>query len=365
MTLAVCVPVIGMASETFIRRHATELAPGETVVIARRRAPEAERAWDVDGPVLLLDDLVDEWGDERERSAVAAFVSEHGVRSVLTEFLDVWAPFVATLRASGARCVAHGHGYDVTMRLRDPWWRSEYSAYAGFDRVVTMSQISCERLVTEVGLPADRVIAVPYGVDVPRTPAMRTQSRTVQCLAVGRMVAKKAPQQTASAFAQAAGLDPALRLTMVGDGPLLGEVRELVERLGIGDRIDLVGAQDNPRVLELMEASDIFVQHSVVDPDTGDEEGMPVAILEAMARSLPVVSTRHAGIPEAVEDEGSGLLVDEGDVAGMATAIGRLAEDPQLRVRMGARGYEIARSRFSWEAERAALRTELGLAPTS
>ena len=78
----------------------------------------------------------------------------------------------------------------------------------------------------------------------------------------------------------------------------------------------------------------VFVQHSVVAED-GDHEGLPLAILEAGAHGLPVVATRHAGIPDAVREETDGFLVDEGDVQAMAVAMYRLAQDAALAARMG------------------------------
>src|SRR5690606_2027114 len=98
-------------------------------------------------------------------------------------------------------------------------------------------------------------------------------------------------------------------------------------------------------------------------PGTGDEEGLPVAILEAMASGLPVVSTRHAGIPEAVIEGTTGYLVDEGDTAGMAAHVVRLARDAELRRRMGHAGWQRALQSFSWPRERARLLELLGLAP--
>ena len=77
-----------------------------------------------------------------------------------------------------------------------------------------------------------------------------------------------------------------------------------------------------------------FVQHSLVASD-GDCEGSPVAVMEAQLSGLPVVATRHAGIPDVVLDGESGYLVDEGDVAAMAAAIAKLIEDPALAARLG------------------------------
>src|SRR3954468_8765009 len=94
MTLAVCVPVLGAPSETFIRRHVERLAPGRTVVISRRPAPAGPGCWQHDGPVLWLDELVGGGGGQHERHAVASFLREHDVGSVLAEYLDIWLPFL-------------------------------------------------------------------------------------------------------------------------------------------------------------------------------------------------------------------------------------------------------------------------------
>ena len=86
-----------------------------------------------------------------------------------------------------------------------------------------------------------------------------------------------------------------------------------------------------------MNGADVFVQHSITDSHTGDQEGLPVAVLEAMASGLPVVATRHAGIPEAVVEGETGYLVEEGDIGAMAGHIARLAEDHTLRSKMARR----------------------------
>ena len=110
-----------------------------------------------------------------------------------------------------------------------------------------------------------------------------------------------------------------------------------------------------------MKASDVFLQHSVTHPLTGDQDGLPVAILGAMALGMPVVSTGHAGIPEAVVEGETGLLIDEGDVQAMAQAIVRLGRDVDYRTRLGENGWKQVREHFSWERERNALLELLGL----
>jgi colanic acid/amylovoran biosynthesis glycosyltransferase len=347
--LAVCVPVVGQPSETFIRRHVNDLLPGAVVVIARRPAPPHLANWHTDAPTLWLDDLADEWGGVQEQAAVAEFIEAHGVRSVLLEYLDIWLPFLSTLTQAGTQCIAHAHGYDVSMRLRDEHWRSAYRAYDDIDGVITMSNHSRERLV-DIGLTGDRVHVVPYGVDVGPLAAGVADEQTTNVLVAGRLVAKKNPLATLEACARAASAGAAIRVTVIGDGPLLGEMGTMAESMPVP--VEIRGARPHRDVLAAMRTADVFCQHSVVDPATGDEEGLPVAILEAMAHGLPVVSTRHAGIPEAVLDAVNGFLVEEGDVDGMAERLCALAADPALRQQFGAAGRERVRSRFSWAGER-------------
>jgi glycosyltransferase involved in cell wall biosynthesis len=123
-------------------------------------------------------------------------------------------------------------------------------------------------------------------------------------------------------------------LVMVGEGPLFGEARRLVDEMDLQEAVTLLGTRSQQEVAELMRQTRAFVQHSLVAPD-GDSEGSPVAVMEAQLSGLPVVATRHGGIPEVVQDRGTGFLVDEGDVETMADAMAQLAANPDLAARMG------------------------------
>ena len=107
---------------------------------------------------------------------------------------------------------------------------------------------------------------------------------------------------------------------MVGAGLLHDVCSKLVKALHIEHAVELKGIVDHAGVAALMQESRVFVQHSLV-PASGDTEGTPVAILEAGAAGLPVVSTKHAGISEAVIHGKTGFLVDEGDIDAMAEYI--------------------------------------------
>ena len=141
---------------------------------------------------------------------------------------------------------------------------------------------------------------------------------------------------------------PAARLRMIGDGPLWGPCLDLAKALAISDAVTFLGPQPHEVVKEEMRRARCFVQHSV-EAQSGDSEGTPVAILEAGASGLPVVSTRHAGIPDVVVEGETGLLVDEFDVRAMAAHMLRLAREPNLAADLGRAARQRMESHFSNE----------------
>jgi glycosyltransferase involved in cell wall biosynthesis len=375
--LAIFAPSIGARSETFIKRHMRDLLPGGTVVVAITNEEASRATWNVDSPVLTLDRFrytgprrqlaqylvktLTMGAVDPETVAVRRFLRRHRVQVILTEWLEQGLPWIELAQDLGLRFFGRAHGYDVTeRRISDPKWQSEYLKYNQVEGVITMSHASRARLL-RLGLNDDKVHVIPYGVDVPCTPLGRTEKDLVRCVAVGRMVGKKAPILMLDAFRRAAEANPRLRLDYIGDGLLFGAAKQFVQAMRLGDRVTLHGPQPNEVVQRLLREADIFLQHSITDPDTGDEEGLPVVILEAMAHSLPVVSTLHAGIPEAVVNDVNGYLVEEGDSAGMAERLITLARSSELRRRMGEAGWRLAMERFSWERERMTLLQTLSL----
>jgi glycosyltransferase involved in cell wall biosynthesis len=118
--------------------------------------------------------------------------------------------------------------------------------------------------------------------------------------------------------------------------------------LGLSSAVELQGVRSQAEVATVMRQARAFVQHSITTHD-GDSEGTPVAVLEAGASGLPVVSTRHAGIKDAVIHQKTGLLVEEGDIHTMAEHMIRLAKDPQLAASLGKAGREWVSSEYSMD----------------
>ena len=280
---------------------------------------------------------------------------------ILSEYLNFSLNFIDIAQQLKIPFFAHAHGYDVSSALRDPDIKKKYLRYNDAAGVITMSNISRMRLI-ELGLQPSKVHVIPYGVEVSRVPEKRSLKSEVRCLAVGRMVAKKAPIYLLEAFRQAATHCPNLHLDYIGAGELLPAVRQYVHAFQLDHRITIHGGQSSDIVQKYMREADIFLQHSIVDPDSGDEEGLPVAILEAMANALPIISTVHAGIPEAVVDSETGFLVNEGDCSNMAQKITLLAQNSSSRVKFGIAGWQRSKELFTWERQRNDLRELMKLA---
>lgn len=379
--LAIVTPEAGVPWQTFIRRHIVDLMPNATAVLSGSVHASYDRQANAHIPFFKFKQAPLRplprgtepgtrrfgWPWAREsKSAVKRFLRRHGVRVMIGEHLDFSLEWLEVARELGIRFFAHGHGYDLSARLRDPIWCAAYRAYNDAAGVVTISRFTRDRLIA-LGLKASKVHVVPYGVEVPDGPAPRPERQSVRCLAVGRMIGKKAPLLVLDAFRKAVHVHKNLRLDFVGMGPLLLLAENFVRESGLETSVTLHGHKPNADVLQMMRESDVFVQHSITNSANGDEEGLPVAILEAMAWALPVVSTRHAGIPEAVQEGVSGYLVDEGDTSRLAERILELARDADMRRSMGQAGWALAKRSFSWELERARLREILGVdtAPSS
>ncbi len=157
----------------------------------------------------------------------------------------------------------------------------------------------------------------------------------LRLLAVGRLVAKKGYPVLLEALARTIAAGHAVSLTIIGTGDERGPVEALVERLGLAGSVCMLGACTQQQVAAALRDADAFVQASRVLAD-GDRDGIPNALLEAMAAGLAVVATCVGGIPEVIADGVTGLLVAPEDPGALADALGRLADDPALRARLGA-----------------------------
>lgn len=205
-----------------------------------------------------------------------------------------------------------------------------------------------ERRLRQTG--ATDVVCIRNGIDVNTMPnrSMRSTKRKAcgvtddVCLigSIGRLTPVKGFPHLIKAVQILAEQGLRVKLWLVGSGTLNAEFLRLAQGLGVADRVELLGHRED--TYELLQAMDMFVLPSL-------HEGIPMALLEAMAAGLPVIASRVGGIPEVIEDHVSGILVEPGDPCGLALICRRLMHDAELSERLGQAAKRRVKERFSSE----------------
>lgn len=237
----------------------------------------------------------------------------------------------AKLRDAGVlagRLVTVFHGVDVSAYVRN---RPDYYRFlfARGELFLPISRAWSQRLA-ELGCDPERIRVHRMGVDVGRYPFRIRHyqaDRPLRVLTVGRMLEKKGIEYALRAVAEVVHRGIPVEYDVVGDGPLRDRLEGLAGALGVASSVIFHGWQEQAAVAALMNDGDVLLAPSVTSAD-GDQEGIPVTLMEAMATGMLVISTHHSGIPELVEHEQSGLLVSERNVGALAQALMDLTRSP-------------------------------------
>jgi colanic acid/amylovoran biosynthesis glycosyltransferase len=214
------------------------------------------------------------------------------------------------------------------------------------------SQSLADRLI-QLGCPPEKLRINRTGVPlkefpfVSREPPPDGKWRVVQAC---RLIPKKGVATSLRAFAIFKKDNPQAEFFIAGKGPLQRELEMLAAGLGIFKDVHFVGFLSQPKLLELYGDAHLFLHPSETSPNQ-DQEGVPNSLLEAMATGLPVVATRHGGIPEAVEHGRSGLLVPEEDHVALANAMQEITRSAEVFREMGLRARAGVTDRFEQEAQ--------------
>lgn len=243
------------------------------------------------------------------------------------------AAYVAS-RLSGIPYSFTAHAHDIYVErpmLEEKMRRAAF--------VVTISEFNRRFLETLYGAGVSaRVVVVHCGTDtsVFRPPPPR-ESGTWTIVCVASLQPQKGHKFLIAACRRLVDQGVAVHCVLVGDGETRPALEAQIRDAGLGNVVQLAGQQPRHRVVELMGNADVVVQPSVVLP-SGKMEGIPVALMEALAMERPVVATSISGVSELVEDEVTGLLVSPARPDELADAIGRLYRDRELGARLGRAG---------------------------
>ncbi|MDF1892773.1 glycosyltransferase [Rahnella contaminans] len=221
------------------------------------------------------------------------------------------------------------HGNDISQIRTLDIFKDDYKElYDKAEFILPVSQLWANKIKTVSGHD-DNIHVIRMGISVNKFSFQPRDflGNPIRLLSIARLTEKKGISVAINACLLLKQQNVDFDYTIIGDGPLRKELESQVANLGLGDKIAFLGAQTQETVSEYLNNSDVFLLPSVTAAD-GDMEGIPVALMEAMAIGIPVISTFHSGIPELIEDRVSGFLVNENDAASIAGVISEIIDNP-------------------------------------
>jgi len=246
------------------------------------------------------------------------------------------------------------HGLDLSQDIQTQGNHIYKSLFEQGDLFLPVSEHWQHKLV-ELGCDKKKITVHRMGIDRNSFPFIHRNSssdKKVRILSISRLIEKKGIEYGIRAIAKLVeaqnNFNERIEYNIVGDGLLKHELQQLIDSLKIGHLVKLLGWKQKPEVIELLKTSDIFLAPSITSK-YGDQEGIPVAVMEAMAMGLPVVSTLHSGIPELVSNNISGYLVPERDIQALANRLNDLVKHPEIRSQMGWNGSQYIEKHYDIE----------------
>lgn len=350
-------------SETFIRAQAGALARYTPFFVARRHLhdrPGGASAWSTLEEGSRIDDVL--YSITGRSRAMRALLRDQMADVVHGHFGPDGLYASHSARALGLPLVVTLHGRDVTVTRRD-LLRSKRPVAARYalgraslgrvaDVIICVSD-EIKRAAVMAGIPEHKLTTHYIGVDTGLYSEV-IEPRDPYVVHVARLVEKKGTSDLIDAFARIAASHPDHRLVIVGEGPLEASLKARAAATSAGSRIEFRGRQSPEGVRALVGRAQLFALPSVTATN-GDKEGLPIALIEAMSLGTPILSTRHSGIPEAINSPEVGRLVTERDVDGLAQSLHDLLNNPAETSAMGRAGARRARAHFDLAQQTQAL----------
>ncbi len=352
-------PEIG-ASETFLKAHLNAFEPDAVALIGNPgyrvvNAAGSSKGYMSSRSILplglrwLIRKVLGLTVEDQDTRALVRLINKYQVDVVLAEYGPTAVSVMEACSKSSVPLVTQFHGYDASRRSVVNYYRESYARLFRVSSSVIAVSKEMYRNLEGLGCDPAKLYHNACGAELPEGLVASPQSSEQKIVMVGRLVEKKAPFLSILAFSKVVKAYDTATLEILGDGLLMDACQQLCEALGIKDQVTFHGACSHEFVLKSLASARCFIQHSVTAVD-GDTEGTPVGVLEAMGLGLPVVSTRHAGIKDIIEEGRTGFLVDEYDWRAMAECMLVLARDADLAQHVG----ELARATVveNWTSEK-------------
>ena len=239
------------------------------------------------------------------------------------------------------------HGFDITKFVKQEG-KDIYAPLFKSEIVFMPISLGWMNRLVELGCDRKKIIVHHMGVDIQKFKLRGkkiNQSQYIKILTVARLSEEKGLEYSIQAIARVVDKHPNVRYQIIGDGPLRERLMTMISEMGLDENVKILGWADNKKVAEFMQEADIFLLSSIGSKE-GKEEGIPVALIEAQASRLPVISTIYGCISEIVEDGKSGFLVPPEDVNALTEKLNYLIEHPEIWSIMGRAGRKIVEEKF-------------------
>ncbi|MET0165149.1 MAG: glycosyltransferase, partial [Vicinamibacterales bacterium] len=256
-------------------------------------------------------------------------------------------------RFAGVPYTFTAHAVDIfSDRVRPDYLRRNLNDAA---TVVTVSDYNVDFLRRSFGPAAAKAQRIYCGLDLERFSYQSPQDRPMRIVAVGRLVEKKGFADLIQACALLANRNCQFSCWIIGEGELKESLRAQIEELGLITKVELIGPRPQIEVIRLVREAAVFALPCVIAED-GNRDGLPVALMEAMALGTPCVSTDVTGIPELLRNGHTGLMVRQHDPDALATAIERLLTDQALRMHLAHGARRLIEAKFDVHCNTKSLR---------
>lgn len=254
------------------------------------------------------------------------------------------------LKLLTGKVVTSFHGFDVNVypRLHG---NEVYNRLIEKGNLYTANSYFTANKLLKIGFNQEKILKLPVGVDINYynwLPKTYSPNETINILTIGRLVECKGIEYAIRALAKVIKVYPNIKYKIVGEGQLKSKLENIIQELGVQNKVNLVGRKTRQQLKQIYAESHIFVLSSIIGSD-GSQEGQGLVLQEAQAARLPVVTTNIGGIPEGVLEGKSGFLVAEQDIEALAEKLIYLLGHPEIWAEMGQAGNTFVAENYSIE----------------